>query len=328
MLQLFWILLFSIARPDCILVQNPPAIPTLFVARVGAWLTGARLIIDWHNYGYTLLGIKLGPSHPIVHTAKCFERFFGRHAYAHLCVTDAMAADLKSNWNIRDPQLAELAPLDSHADKQQSCKSLLTCRGADGIVTMLPDRPMLVVSSTSWTPDEDFSVLLRALELYDYACSSVQKGKSKLPPLMVVITGKGPLRKHYEAQIAQLALRTVRIVTAWLTAEDYPLLLGSADLGISLHTSSSGLDLPMKVVDMLGCGTPVCAYRFSCIGELVTEANGLVFDSAEELAGQLQDLAISQRSTHNGTYWRLLQGAAAFRQQDWSTNYHRVLDLL
>ncbi|KAJ2615599.1 mannosyltransferase [Coemansia sp. RSA 1365] len=373
MLLLLRILLFSIARPDCILVQNPPAIPTLFVARVSAWLTGARLIIDWHNYGYTLLGIKLGPTHLIVRAAKCFERFFGRRAYAHLCVTDAMAVDLRDNWNIsgklvvlhdkaprhfrhldsseihkasnigsgalwerllRDPQLAELAqssaldPVDSHVDKQQGCKSLLTYRSADGTVSMRPNRPMLVVSSTSWTADEDFSILLQALEMYDCAYSSSQKGESKPPSLVMVITGKGPLREHYEAKIAQLRLRAVRIVTAWLTAEDYPLLLGSADLGISLHTSSSGLDLPMKVVDMLGCGTPVCAYRFSCIGELVTESNGLVFNSAKELAGQLQDLAISQRSTRNGTYWRLLEGAAAFRQQDWGTNYHRVLDLL
>ncbi|KAJ2081396.1 mannosyltransferase [Coemansia sp. RSA 988] len=304
-LLLLWILLFSIARPDCILVQNPPAIPTLFVARLSAWLTGARLIIDWHNYGYTLLGMKLGPTHPIL-----WERL------------------------LRDPQLVELAQtsapasVDTCMDRQQSCKSLLTCRSADGTVIMRPDRPMLVVSSTSWTADEDFSLLLRALELYDDACISTQKGESKLPSLVMVITGKGPLREHYEAEIAQLALQAVRIVTAWLTAEDYPLLLGSADLGISLHTSSSGLDLPMKVVDMLGCGTPVCAYWFSSIGELVTETNGLVFDSPEELARQLQDLAISQRSTYNGTYWQLFEGAAAFRQQDWSSNYHLVLDLL
>ncbi|KAJ2661159.1 mannosyltransferase [Coemansia sp. RSA 1200] len=286
--MLLWMLLVTMPMLDYMIIQNPPAIPTLAVARICTCLTDTKLIIDWHNYGYTILGLKLGEGHLVTQLAKCTH-----------------GGDIET---------------------------LLTRQLTDGTVEMRKDRPMLIVSTTSWTADEDFLLLLKALAHYDSLVSKPggigdDAATEQLPRLAVLITGRGPLRTYYESEIDKMKLRRVQIATAWLSAEDYPLVLGSADLGVSLHTSSSGLDLPMKVVDMLGCGTPVCAYEFACIGELVTVDNGLVFSDAEALAQQIQDLAC-QLDTEHGTYGRLLQGAASFREIDWDTNYKSVLDLL
>ena len=65
--------------------------------------------------------------------------------------------------------------------------------------------------------------------------------------LLVVVTGKGPLKAEFESRARALRLTRVAFRTAWLAAGDYPKLLAAADFGISLHVSSSGADLPMKV---------------------------------------------------------------------------------
>ncbi|CAG5087921.1 Oidioi.mRNA.OKI2018_I69.PAR.g11670.t1.cds [Oikopleura dioica] len=85
-------------------------------------------------------------------------------------------------------------------------------------------------------------------------------------------------------------MKNIEIVTPWLEVEDYPKLLGSATLGVSLHTSSSGCDLPMKVVDMFGAGCPAFALNFQAITELVKDGeNGKIFNSSDELAELIRE---------------------------------------
>lgn len=342
-LQIFSILEALLVRvphpPEFILVQNPPSVPTLALVWLVGWYRGSKVIIDWHNLGYSILAMKLGPNHILVKISEWFESFFGRSAYAHLFVTRAMHDRLVEQWSLCGIKvvLHDRPPAHFHRASPSEMHELFlrikTPLAASSLHDFLPkynnpvstpftevssqrnvvvtgavsqpfpalrdDRPALLVSSTSWTPDEDFDMLLEALTMYDLKASAAN---NKLPRVLMVVTGKGPDRAKYLKEVEKLQgsqdgsetqtkWSHVRLISMWLEASDYPLLLGSADLGISLHSSSSGIDLPMKVVDMFGCGLPVCALGFTCLDELVVDGvNGLIFRDAEQLACQIENL--------------------------------------
>ena len=62
-----------------VLMQNPPTIPVMAVIWTICRLYNAKMIIDWHNYGYTILGLNSKSNSRIVKVAKMFEKTFGRY---------------------------------------------------------------------------------------------------------------------------------------------------------------------------------------------------------------------------------------------------------
>ncbi|QKX64524.1 uncharacterized protein TRUGW13939_11699 [Talaromyces rugulosus] len=310
------------------LIQNPPSIPTLAVASVVCFLRQTRLVIDWHNFGYSILALKLGDGHPVVRLSKWYERVFCGMATAHLCVTRAMARVLKEDFGIMQ---APILPL--HDRPASHFKPILDSKETIQFLQSLPEaaavkaeletgEARVLVSSTSWTADEDFSVLIDALCQYSkIACTE----NTSLPRVLAIITGKGPQKEMYlneiSAREAAGKLEKVTIKTAWLTTLDYAKLLGCASLGVSLHTSSSGVDLPMKVVDMFGAGLPVVGWsRFEAWPELVTEGvNGRGFGSAQELSEHLTDLFGS-----SGKLQTLREGAQKESLRRWDQEWDPI----
>ncbi|KAJ5621628.1 hypothetical protein N7528_006411 [Penicillium herquei] len=280
-----------------LLVQNPPSIPSLAVASLSCFLRQTRLVIDWHNFGYSILALKLGPTHPLVRLSVTYEKLLCKYAFAHFCVTDAMRSVLQRDFQLQAPILplhdrpaSHFSPIPDPAARIDFVKQLPEAKDMSSSIEKGNTR--VLVSSTSWTPDEDFSVLIDALLQY----SKLAASNPNLPEILAIITGKGPQKEMYLQKIASLhsagKLKKVTIRTAWLSMSDYAKLLASASLGVSLHTSSSGVDLPMKVVDMFGAGLPVVGWsRFKAWPELVTEGvNGMGFGSADGLSKQLVEL--------------------------------------
>jgi beta-1,4-mannosyltransferase len=384
LLALLWAMLVAMPRPDAILLQLPPALPTMAACWAAARLRRARLVFDWHNFAYTLMALGEGgganagagasgggrrgaPSPPpprrsaLVLAAERYERAWAPRADAALCVTAAMAVELAAGWRVRatpfhdrPPASARRATLaEAHAlfGRLQEAflepmhprdwaaaaaaalpagATLATAAGAarGAAPRARPGRPAVVVSSTSWTPDEDFAPLLDAARRYDAAARG--PAGAALPDLLILVTGRGPLRAACEAAMRALDLRRVALRTLWLAPGDYPTLLGAADLGVCLHASSSGLDLPMKVVDMFGAGLPVVAVGYPVLAELLRDGeNGVTFAGGVELAAQLQRLLGGfpwggESGGEEVELTRLARGAAATFEERWDAAWRRI----
>lgn len=128
--------------------QNPPSIPAMALVWFSCLLRRSKMIVDWHNYGFTLLDIGLrggessslvrrSATRAIVASARIYEGatrvllangrtridhrerlshflsdkgFFGRLADANMCVTRAMQNDLRRRWSVAATVLYDKPP--------------------------------------------------------------------------------------------------------------------------------------------------------------------------------------------------------------------------
>ena len=320
-----WRLLGRLPRPDLVLVQNPPAFPTLLVSWFSLHRRGVRFVIDWHNLGFTLVRLRLGRWHPAVRLARWFERRDARRADAHLCVSRGLAAFLEKRFDIRHAQVLYDRPASAfvpmgRVDREQFRQALFTRFGVHD------EAAGFVVCPTSWTEDEDFDVAIEAvteLEERVRGWEAASPGR-RFPSLVILVTGDGMRRAEFERRFAGLPARRIQLRTRWLEPDDYPRVVGSADVGLCLHRSSSGLDIPMKVADLFGAGVPVCALDYgACLAERVRHGeNGLLFSTARQLADVLFDL-FETFPADQSLLDRLRSGVPRFARPTWEEGWMR-----
>lgn len=328
--QLFQLfsLLFELRGSDYFMIQNPPSIPVLIVLILFMKLfsRSSKLIIDWHNLNYTILNLRFqNLNHPLVRLLKTYEKYLGRFAWMNITVTSQMKQFLIDEFGynpkkivvLRDRPASQFQPLEkTKLSKSELLHKHEIFQGIDKI-----ESYKILVSSTSFTPDEDFGILLDALKEYDEKSEA-----AKLPPVLLIVTGKGPLKKQMLERVKDLKFLSRLIVRlAWLSLEDYPIILSLADLGLSLHTSLSGIDLPMKIVDFFGVGVPVVTLNFPAIGELVTDGvNGLITKSGKDLAVKESDemhRLITEALGNPELLAKLKQGALLESENRWKENW-------
>ncbi|KAM9903519.1 hypothetical protein OXX79_003314 [Metschnikowia pulcherrima] len=283
----------------------------------------SKLVIDWHNLNYSILNLRFkNLQHPLVRLMRLYERFLSRYAWLHITVTHQMKQFLSTEFGVKNSSIVTLHDRPGPQFTPISESKALELKSQHEVFAAVPhiENYKVLVTATSFTPDEDFDILLGALKLYHDSAIST--------PLFVLVTGKGPMKSQFLSRVAELAFSEKLVVkSAWLSAEDYPCILGVADLAVSLHTSSSGIDLPMKIVDFFGVGVPVVTLSFPAIGELVKDGvNGLVVKESEN--GAITEELYSSIATALGDKTLLAtlkKGAMAESEMRWNENWIKVL---
>ena len=132
--------------------------------------------------------------------ARAYELWFGQFGDYHLTVSEAMKKNLaqiapavgrkpiqvlydRATPKFRLTSMQEKAELYNRINLEDQLTNSLK-------PTFNSHRPVLLLSSTSYTPDEDFMILVKALAICD--------DKPECPQIQMIVTGKGPQKALYD----------------------------------------------------------------------------------------------------------------------------------
>ena len=316
-LKIIWLffqlfkLLFTLPRFDTVLCQNPPTIPTIPFCWFLYLIKGKKFVIDWHNYGWSIMKVNKTKLYKVLQP---IEFFVGRLSHANFAVTKALQNDLLKH-NIKSVVLYDKPSSLFKPSPKESRKKFAEMFGMDESSTW-------IISSTSWTPDEAIDMILDASDILDPAIKEKRdKGENTNTTITFILTGKGPNKRAFEADVKGRNYLNIDFKFGFLTYEDYAELLGACDAGLSLHYSSSGFDLPMKGLDMIGAGLPLLSIKYNCIDELVNEkVNGLLFEDGKSLADVIQHCFVDKDINIE----ELRKGAISSGEEKWDGIWNRV----
>lgn len=326
-LQIFYLLFFKArTRYGYLLVQNPPSFHIMMVLHIYKVLKNCQIIIDIHNYGYTIYQTR----NPLIRRLLKFLEIFWLRLTGNnfLVVSKAMAKEVQENWKLNNvivlydkPNKALFRPitliekhyfLEQFVEFKTDRNETFFTRLQGDIIVEKEHRPLLLLSNSSFSVDDDYEMLLSALKKYD--------DNKKAKKLVLVMSGQGPYKALWKSKFEYTHFDKINVVFMWFEAADYPLMVACADYGICVHNSTSGVDLPIKILDLQSCKVPVLAYEYSStIREVVTEeTNGYLFHTSSDLADLLLRISMPY---HKPIF--------VFDDKDWKTewkrNFYKVL---
>ena len=176
----------------------------------------------------------------------------------------------------------------------------------------------LVVCPTSWGADEDFDLFARSAR-----ARGLHPGqRSEVRQALRAPHRNRELRGAFEARLARRQFTHIAVRVATI---DSHAAIAKADIGLCLHQSASGLDLPLVLSDLRAAGVPACVYDYApVLTEVLTDGReGVRFGEPGELMALL--VAVATNDSSDSPLARSRAWLAAHPAETWEDQWQKTM---